>query len=127
MLLFLNLQSQLDYVLEMINSMKLITKLLFQSPKRFTPKRFDHFYLDPCYSVTQSCRTPYDPMECSMPGFPVLHCLLEFAQFYSGFKFFFSIKMRMHCHLLDSEDIAATVFCLRTRILNNLKLFILYQ
>ena len=31
-------------------------------------------------SVTQSCLTLCDPMDCSMPGFPVLHHLLEFAQ-----------------------------------------------
>ena len=30
--------------------------------------------------VVQSCLTLYDPMDCSTPGFPVLHCLLEFAQ-----------------------------------------------
>ena len=33
-----------------------------------------------CCSVTQSCPTLCDPMDCSMPGFPVLHHLLEFAQ-----------------------------------------------
>ena len=35
-----------------------------------------------CYyfSVTQSCPTLCDPMDCSMPCFPVLHHLLEFAQ-----------------------------------------------
>ena len=33
-----------------------------------------------CYLVTQSCLTLCDPMDCSMPGFPVLHRLLEFAQ-----------------------------------------------
>ena len=31
-------------------------------------------------SVTQSCPTLCDPVNCSMPGFPVLHYLLEFAQ-----------------------------------------------
>ena len=31
-------------------------------------------------SVPKSCPTLYDPMDCSMPGFPVLHYLLEFAQ-----------------------------------------------
>ena len=29
---------------------------------------------------TQSCLTLCDPIECSMPSFLVLHCLLEFAQ-----------------------------------------------
>ena len=33
-----------------------------------------------CCSVTQSCLTLCDPMDCSTPGFPVLHSLLEFAQ-----------------------------------------------
>ena len=31
-------------------------------------------------SVTQSCLTLCDPMECSIPGFPVLHQLPELAQ-----------------------------------------------
>ena len=31
-------------------------------------------------SVTQSCPTLCDPMECSMPGFPVHHQLLELTQ-----------------------------------------------
>ena len=36
-----------------------------------------------CYgycSVTKSCPTLCDPMDCSTPGFPVLHRLLEPAQ-----------------------------------------------
>ena len=33
-----------------------------------------------CFSVTQSCPTLCDPMDCSMPGSPVLHYLLELAQ-----------------------------------------------
>ena len=35
---------------------------------------------EPCFSVTKSCPTPCDPMDCSPPGFPVLHYLLELAQ-----------------------------------------------
>ena len=31
-------------------------------------------------SIPQSCPTLCDPMDCSMPGFPVLHCLLALAQ-----------------------------------------------
>ena len=31
-------------------------------------------------SVAQSCPTLCDPMDCSMPGFPVHHQLLEFTQ-----------------------------------------------
>ena len=37
-------------------------------------------YLRSCCSVAQSCLTLCGPMDCSMPGFPVLHYLLEFAQ-----------------------------------------------
>ena len=33
-----------------------------------------------CFSVTQLCLTLCDPMDCSMPDFPVLHYLLELAQ-----------------------------------------------
>ena len=35
-----------------------------------------------CCSVTQSCLTLCNPMDCSTPGFPVLHHLLGFAQFH---------------------------------------------
>ena len=31
-------------------------------------------------SVVQSCLTLCNLMDCSMPGLPILHCLLEFAQ-----------------------------------------------
>ena len=33
-----------------------------------------------CYSVTKSCPTICDPMDCSTPDSPVLHYLLQFAQ-----------------------------------------------
>ena len=33
-----------------------------------------------CCSGAKSCATLCDPLDCSMPGFPVLHYLLEFAQ-----------------------------------------------
>ena len=33
-----------------------------------------------CCSVTQCCPTLCDPMDCSTPGLPVLHHLLELAQ-----------------------------------------------
>ena len=33
-----------------------------------------------CCSVAQLCLTPRNAMDCSMPDFPVLHYLLEFAQ-----------------------------------------------
>ena len=37
-------------------------------------------YGNSCYSVAQVCLTLCSPMDCSMPGFPVLPHLLEFAQ-----------------------------------------------
>ena len=35
---------------------------------------------DCCCSLTKSCPTLCSPMDCSTPGFPVLHYLSEFAQ-----------------------------------------------
>ena len=43
-------------------------------------KFFFHVYLHLCCSVTQSCLTLCDPTDCSMPGFPVFHYLLELPQ-----------------------------------------------
>ena len=37
-------------------------------------------YYHCCSSVAQSCPTLCNPMDCSTPGFPVLHHLLELAQ-----------------------------------------------
>ena len=36
-----------------------------------------------CYSVAQSCPTLYKPIDCSTPGFPVLHHLPELVRFMS--------------------------------------------
>ena len=36
-----------------------------------------------CCSVTQACPTLCDPRDCSMPGLPVLHHLLEFVKLMS--------------------------------------------
>ena len=36
-----------------------------------------------CCSVAKSCPTLCDPMNCSTPGFPVLHYLPEFAQIHA--------------------------------------------
>ena len=33
-----------------------------------------------CCLIAKSCLTFCDPMDCSMPGFFILHYLLEFAQ-----------------------------------------------
>ena len=41
---------------------------------------FQHMPLSICCSVDKSCPILCNPMKCSMPGFPVLPYLLEFAQ-----------------------------------------------
>ena len=41
---------------------------------------FWYSYPSCCYSVYTSCLTLCSSMNCSMPGFPVLHSLPEFAQ-----------------------------------------------
>ena len=46
-----------------------------------------------CCSITQSCPTLCDPLDCSTPGFPVLHYLLEFAQ------------TRVHCVMMPSNHL----------------------
>ena len=39
----------------------------------------DKLYLCCCCSVAMSCPTLCDPMDYSMPGFPILHYYPEFA------------------------------------------------
>ena len=54
-----------------------------------------------CCLVTQSCLTLCKSMDCSTPGFPVLHHLPEFAQF----MFIESVMTSNHlilCHSLSS-------------------------
>ena len=42
--------------------------------------KISHPTLDWCCSVAKLCLTLCDPMDCSMPGFPVFHSLSEFDQ-----------------------------------------------
>ena len=49
----------------------------YKSTLKFSILRHNFFC---CYSATQLCLTHCDPMDCSMPGFPVLLYLPEFAQ-----------------------------------------------
>ena len=57
-----------------------VTLLLGNFPKRMDlGVRRGSFIVYPC-SVTSSCSTLCDPIDCSTPGFSVLHYLLEFAQ-----------------------------------------------
>ena len=44
------------------------------------PQQIIYYYYCFCCSVTQSCPSLCDLTDCSMPGFPVLHCILELAE-----------------------------------------------
>ena len=56
-------------------------------PQRYLPKRnetfcsWEYLFKDACCAVTQSCRTPCNPMDCSTPGFPVLSWMFTEAFF----------------------------------------------
>ena len=51
---------------------------LFRLPK--IPTHHPPFLQKSVRSVTQSCPTLCNPMDCSMPGFPIHHQLLELTQ-----------------------------------------------
>ena len=53
--------------------------LVIKERKKIKTSRRYHFFMV-CCSVARSCPTLFDPTGCSMPGFPVLYYLLEFAQ-----------------------------------------------
>ena len=46
----------------------------------FKRMKLEHFLTPSFSSVAQSCPTPCDPMNCSTPGLPVNHQLMEFTQ-----------------------------------------------
>ena len=52
-----------------------------------------------CCLVTQSCSTLCDSMDCSMPGFPVFHYLLVFAQTHVIASMMPSNHLILCCHL----------------------------
>ena len=52
-----------------------------------------------CYSTAQLCPTPCDSMDCSTPGFPVLHHLLKLAQTHVH-RVGDAIQHLVLCHLL---------------------------
>ena len=64
-------------------------------------KYWDNFIIISCYwSFAQSCLTLWDPMDCSMPGFPVLHHLPEFAPTHSILSMMPSNHLILCCLLL---------------------------
>ena len=57
-------------------------------------------------SVAQSCPPICNPMDCSTPGFPVLHQLLELAQI--------SYPLSQWCHPTISSSVVPFFFCLQS-------------
>ena len=57
-------------------------RLCWKSFKAIDQQRISNFLILGllCCSVTKLCLTLCDPMDCNMPGFPILHYILEFAQ-----------------------------------------------
>ena len=59
----------------------------------------------PCCSVAKSCLTLFNPMDCSMLGFPVLYHVLEFAQ--TG-------PLSWWCHPTISSSVVPFSSCLQS-------------
>ena len=64
-----------------------------------------------CCSVTKSCLTLCDPMDCSTPGSTVLHYLLEFAQ------------IHVHWVMLSNHFILCLPLLLLPSILPSIRVF----
>ena len=63
-----------------------------------------------CYcSVTQLCLTLCDPMDCSIPGFPVLHHLPDFVQLMSIELVMPSNHLILCCPLLLPPSVFASI------------------
>ena len=62
------------------NVLLLITNFIPELTEFFFPFSSLSLFGICCYSVTKSCLTVWNPKDCSMAGFPILHHLLEFAQ-----------------------------------------------
>ena len=54
--------------------------IVFYHSTKFSPLCFYTFFLVVIVQSLSQCPTLCSPMDCSTPGFPVLHHLLEFAQ-----------------------------------------------
>ena len=63
----------------------------------------NNFVICCCCSVAKLCPTLCNPMDCSLPGFSVLHYLLKFAQTQSRW-----------CHPTISSSAAPFSFCLQS-------------
>ena len=72
-------------------------------------------------SVAQLCLTPCNPMDCSTPGFPVLHYLPEFAQTHihwchptDSFSVFSSFPQKVFCGMPVQREAPGTKTSLRS-------------
>ena len=61
-------------------TLKMAKHLSFTIYKLNLNKASKNGWVKYCCSVTQSCPALCDPMDCSMPGFLILHCLLKLAE-----------------------------------------------
>ena len=73
-------------------------------PLVFLKHSFDGHCEHCCCSVSKSCPTLCDPMDCSPPGFPVSQYLAEFAQ---------TRPLSQWCHLTISSSATLLSFCLQ--------------
>ena len=81
---FINFNVYLPLLMSFLFLMVAFPFLLREVPLTFLVKIclvvLSSFNFHCCWLVAKSCPTLCDPMNCGMPGFLVLHCLLEFAQ-----------------------------------------------
>ena len=63
-----------------ISALYVITEHKAELPVLYTNFPLATYFTHQFSSVAQSCLTLCDPMDCSMPGFPVHHQLLELPQ-----------------------------------------------
>ena len=73
-------------------------------------------------SITKSCLTLCDPMHYSMPGFSVLHYLLEFAQFMSIESVMLSNQLILCCLLLLLPSIFPSIRVFSNTVTSSLQL-----
>ena len=73
-------------------------------------------------SIAKSCLTLCYPMDCSMPGFSILHYLLEFAQFMSIESVMLSNQLILCCLLLLLPSIFPSIRVFSNTVTNSLQL-----
>ena len=91
-------------------------RLYFSGSKRFLSfhtKEIKIHIMCCCCSISQLCPTLCNPTDYSMPGFPVLQYLLEFAQTRMSIELMIPSKRLILCHpLLLLLSIFSSIWCL---------------